>query len=148
LNQEFTKWSLSVFLKIPVFDGLRTAGRVAQAQAEENKVIQDRVALENEIRLEAKGAVDRLQVAKSVLDVADLTVTQAQKALDMTEANYRLGAATPLDVLDAQAALTLAESNRNEALYAHANARASLRYVMARDPLDPPRPAGPQRTQD
>jgi HAE1 family hydrophobic/amphiphilic exporter-1 len=148
LNQEFTKWSLSVFLKIPVFDGLRTAGRVAQAKAEENKVIQDRVALENEIRLEAKGAVDRLQVAKRVLDVADLTVNQAQKALDMTEANYRLGAATPLDVLDAQASLTLAESNRNEALYAHANARASLRYVMARDPLDPPRPAGPQRTQD
>ena len=147
-NQEFTKWSMNVLLKIPVFDGLRTAGRVAQAKAEENKVAQDRLALENQIRLEAKGSVDRLQVAKKVLDVADLTVNQAQKALDMTEANYKLGAATPLDVLDAQAALTLAESNRNEALYVHANARASLRYVMARDPLDPPRGAGPTRTQD
>jgi outer membrane protein TolC len=54
----------------------------------------------------------------------------------MTQANYKHGAATTLDVLDAQAALTLAESNRLEALYEHANARATLRYVMARDVLD------------
>jgi outer membrane protein TolC len=57
----------------------------------------------------------------------------------MTQANYRAGAATTLDVLDAQAALTLAESLRVEALYDHANARATVRYVMARDPLE----AGP-----
>ena len=70
------------------------------------------------------------------LAAADLNVTQAQRALDMTQANYSLGAATPLDVIDAQAALTLAESLRLEALYAHANARAALRFVMGRDPLD------------
>jgi outer membrane protein TolC len=54
----------------------------------------------------------------------------------MTEANYRLGAATTLDVLNAQAALAQAEFTRVEALYAHANARAGLRYVMGQDPLD------------
>ena len=145
LERDFTKWNTSVFLKVPVFDGLRTAGKVAQAKAEKNKVTQDRIALENQIRLEAKDAVDRLNVARRLIDVADLTVTQAQKALDMTEANYRLGAASSLDVLDAQAALTIAESNRNDALYVHANARASLRYVMARDPLDPPRDQGDRK---
>jgi outer membrane protein TolC len=53
----------------------------------------------------------------------------------MTEANYRLGASTTLDVIDAQAAFTQAEMNRVEALWAHANARAGLRYVMGQDPL-------------
>jgi outer membrane protein TolC len=53
----------------------------------------------------------------------------------MTEANFRLGAATTLDVLDAQAALTQAEFSRVEALHAHANARAGLRYVVGQDPL-------------
>ena len=33
---------------------------------------------------------------------------------------------------------TVADSNRLQALYVHANARAKLRFVMARDPLDPP----------
>ena len=49
-----------------------------------------------------------------------------------------LGAATPLDVLDIQAALVLAESVRLEALHAQADARATLRWVMGRDPLDVP----------
>jgi len=131
----YKKWSLSVTLKVPVFDGWRTAGRVAQARADRAKVGQDRVALETLIDLEAKQAVDRLRVASSVFHAAELNVTQARKALDMTEANYRLGAATTLDVLDALAAFTQAEFSRLEALHAHANARAGLRYVIGQDPL-------------
>jgi outer membrane protein TolC len=135
-NQDYTKWTYGFSLKIPLFDGFRTAGRVSQARAELHKVEQDRVALENEIRLEAKDAVERLRAARKVLQAADLAVSQAQKALDMTEASYKLGAASTLDVLDAQAAFILAQSNRIQALYTHANARASLRYVMGGDPLD------------
>jgi outer membrane protein len=151
----YKKWSLAVTLKVPVFDGFRTAGRVEQARADRARIGQDRVALETLIDLEAKQAVDRLRVARSVFQAAELNVTQAQKALDLTEANYRLGAATTLDVLDAQAALTQAKFNRIEALHAHANARAGLRYVMGEDPLaegppvaapappDEPAPAAP-----
>ncbi len=54
----------------------------------------------------------------------------------MTEANYKLGAATQLDVVDAQQSLRQAENIRNQALYIHANARATLRFVMGRDPLE------------
>ncbi len=121
---------------MPVFDGWRTAGKVAQARADRAKVEQDRAALETRIDLEAKQAVDRLRVAASVFRAAELSVAQARRASEMTNANYQLGAATPLDVLDAQAALTQAEWNRVEALHAHANARAGLRYVLGRDPLD------------
>jgi len=125
-----------------VFDGWRTAGRVAQARADRAKVEQDRAALETQIDLEAKQAVDRLRVAASVYRSAEMSVAQARRASEMTNANYQLGAATTLDVLDAQAALTQAEWNRVEALHAHVNARAGLRYVLGRDPLDasPPLP--------
>jgi HAE1 family hydrophobic/amphiphilic exporter-1 len=141
----YKKWSLAVTLKVPVFDGWRTAGRVEQARADRARVGQDRVALETLIDLEAKQAVDRLRVAASVFHAAELNVAQATKALEMTEANYRLGAATPLDVIDAQAAFTQAEWSRMEALHAHANARAGLRYVMGQDPLaDEPTAPAPQ----
>ncbi len=132
----YKKWNLAVTLKVPVFDGWRTAGKVAQARADRAKVGQDRVALETLIDLEAKQAVDRLRVAASVYRSTELNVAQARRALDMTEGTFRLGAATTLDVLDAQAALTQAEFSRVEALHAHANARAGLRYVMGQDPLD------------
>jgi outer membrane protein TolC len=135
-SQDFTKWNAAITLAVPVFDGFRAAGRIAQAQAQREQAAQDRIAVENRIRLEAKDATDQLATAGRVLRAADLNVTQAQRALDMTQANYALGAATPLDVLDIQAALVLAESVRLEALHAQANARATLRWVMARDPLD------------
>jgi HAE1 family hydrophobic/amphiphilic exporter-1 len=131
----YKKWALAVTLKVPVFDGWRTAGKVAQARADRAKVGQDRLALESQIDLEAKQALDRLRVAASVFRATELNVAQARKAADMTSANYKLGAATTLDVLDSQAALTQAEWNRVEALHAHVNARAGLRYVRGLDPL-------------
>jgi outer membrane protein TolC len=134
---DFTRWNATLSLTVPVFDGRRASGRVIQAQAEAGKIEQDRIALENQIRLEAKESYERLETARTILEAAQLNVEQAGKALEMTEANYKHGAATTLDVLDAQAALTLAESIRLEALHEHANTRASLRYVMGRDPLDP-----------
>jgi HAE1 family hydrophobic/amphiphilic exporter-1 len=135
-ESNYKSWNLGVTLKIPVFDGWRTAGKLAQARADRARVGQDKVALETLIDLEAKQAVDRLRVAASVFRAAELNVGQASRAAEMTSANYRLGATTTLDVLDAQAALTQAEWNRVEALHAHANARAGLRYVLGRDPLD------------
>ena len=73
-ESNYKKWSLAVTLKIPVFDGWRTAGKVAQARADRAKVGQDRVALETQIDLEAKQAVDRLRVAASVFRAAELNV--------------------------------------------------------------------------
>jgi HAE1 family hydrophobic/amphiphilic exporter-1 len=120
---------------VPLFDGHRTAGRVAQGRAERNMVTQQIAALENQIRLDVQSAWDSLTLADRTLVAADLNVSQARRASEMTEANYRLGAATPLDVLDAQQALALAENIRNQALLTHANSRAALSYVMGRDPL-------------
>lgn len=146
---DFARWTGGLTLTVPVFDGFRTRGKVAQARAERNKISQDRIALENRIRLEAKEGVDRLAVATSVLEAAELNVSQAQRALEMTQANYQHGASTTLDVIDAQAALVQAESNRIQGLFDHAMARALLRYVMAQDPLEPSpggaSPGGDQR---
>ena len=140
-NVDFTRWSAGVTVTVPLFDGRRTAGRVAQAQADRNTVIHRIAALENEVRLEVQSAWDSLSLAERTLAAADLNVAQARRAAEMTEANYKLGAATPLDVLDAQQSLALAENIRIQALFTHANARASLSFVTGRDPLtDAPAP--------
>jgi outer membrane protein TolC len=133
---DYSRWSASINVSVPLFDGWRTAGRVAQSQAQRNTVTQQIAALENQVRLDVQSAFDALSLADRTIQAADLNVSQARRAADMTEANYRLGAATPLDVIDAQQALRQAENIRNQALYTHANARASLRYVMGRTPLD------------
>jgi HAE1 family hydrophobic/amphiphilic exporter-1 len=134
---DYRRWNASVSLTVPVFDGLRSAGRVAQARGDVRKIVQDRIALETQIRLEAQAAFERLSTSRTVLAAAEANVAQARKARDMTQANYGHGAATTLDVADAQSALMMAESIRLEALHEHADARATLRYVMGRYPLEP-----------
>jgi HAE1 family hydrophobic/amphiphilic exporter-1 len=132
---DYSKWSGIFSVKVPLFDGWRTAGKVAQARAQRNTVTQQIAALENQVRLEVQSAFDALALANRTIQAAELNVTQARRAEEMTEANYRLGAATQLDVIDAQQALRQAENIHNQALYSHANAQATLRYVMGRDPL-------------
>lgn len=135
-RNDYAKWNTALTMKIPIFDGRRTAGRVAQAQAEVGKARQDRVALQNQIRVEAMNVLTRLNVAGRLISAAQLNVEQARKALDMTQANYNYGAATVLDVTDAQNALVQSEMTLAQALQEHANARATLNYVMGRDPVE------------
>lgn len=134
-DSDFTKWSTGVVVSVPLFDGFRADGRVAQAEARTRQARHDLVALENQIRLEAKAAYDRLTVARRVLSAADLNITQARSAVEMTQANLQYGAATLIDLLDAQTALAVAELTRTQALYDHAEAVATLQFVMGRDPV-------------
>ncbi len=137
LDPDFGKWTAAINVRIPIFDGRRTAGKVAQAQAEASKARQDKVALQNAIRLEAVDALVKLNVATRLIRAAQLNVEQARKALTMTQANYNYGAATVLDVTDAENALLAAETTLVQALQEHADARASVNYVMGLDPSKP-----------
>ena len=110
--------ALGVILKVPVFDGWRTAGKVAQARADRDQG-RARTASPSRTRSDLEAQAGRRPPARgqrACCGAAELNVRQAQKALEMIEANYQLGAATILDVIDAQAASTQAESNRVEAL--------------------------------
>jgi outer membrane protein len=135
-DADFSRWSAAINFRVPLFDGLRTGGRVAQARAQRNTTTQQIAALENQVRLDVQSAFDALALAARTIQAAELNVTQARRAADMTEANYKLGASTQLDVVDALQSLRQAENIRNQALYSHANARATLRFVMGRDPLE------------
>lgn len=134
LDPDFSKWSAGVSVKIPIFDGNRVKGQVQQAQAELGKARQDKIALQNQIRLQAMDSLVKLNVAARLIDAAQLNVTQAKRALEMTEANYKYGAATVLDVTDSQNALIQAETTLAQALQQHADAKAMVNYVMGRDP--------------
>lgn len=131
---DFSKWSTAFSVKIPIFDGQRVKSQVVQAQAELGKAKQDRIALQNQIRLQAMDALVKLNVAARLIAAAEMNVTQASKALEMTQANYKYGAATVLDVTDAQNAVVLAETTLAQAQQQHADARATVKYVMGQNP--------------
>ncbi len=136
LNHEFSRYMFTVSMGLPLFDGGRRSGLVQQAVANCRIAELTRVDTENNVRLEAQTALDELERAEKTVDAAQLSVREAERVLDMMQNNYKYGAATTLDVLDAQTALTTARWTLLQGLYDHTLAQAQLRYVMGLNPMD------------
>jgi outer membrane protein len=139
-NHDFSRWMFTLSVALPIFDGGRRSGLFQQAVAQRKVAELARSEQENAVRLEVQTALDELERAEKTVEAARLNVREAERVLVMTEDNYRYGAATTLDVLDAQAALTAARWNLLQGLHDHVLARAQLRWVMGVDPLEKTEP--------
>jgi len=135
-KQSFTRWMFTLNVTLPLFDGGRRSGLMQQAIANRTIAEQTRVETEENVQLEVQTALDELQRAEKTVEAARLNVQQAERVLGMMQDNYRYGAATTLDVTDAQTALTTARWTLLQGLYDHTMARVQLRYVMGLDPLE------------
>jgi outer membrane protein TolC len=135
-NHDFTRWMFSVSFSLPIFDGGRRSGLFQQAVAQRKVAELSRSETENTVRLEAQKALDELERAEKTVEAARLNVKEAERVLAMMQDNYKYGAATTLDVTDAQTALTTARWTLWQGLYDHTLARAQLRWVRGLDPLE------------
>ena len=130
LNANREVWAAGVFVRMPLFDGWRTRGQIAQASSQ---LRDSRIAIEQlreSISLEAKVSLDELTDSEQVIPATRLNITQAEKALELAETSYRYGVATFLDVTDAQLSLTVAQTDYASALHAYMRAKARVLSVM------------------
>ena len=120
-----------------IFDGRATAGKVRQARSQ---VEQARLAIEEAllaIDVEVRIAHAALVEANELLTSAEQTVAQAKESLRLAQARHTAGAATQLDVLTAQVALTEARSSFSQARHDHAVAVAQLQRAAGAPPATP-----------
>lgn len=136
MNSRFVRWNIGVSFTLPVFDGFRRSGLVWQATANQRSARLEREKLEQQIRLGLQQALDELKAAQETIEAAQANVHQAERVLEMTQANYNYGAATTLDVVDAQTALSVARTNLLRGLHDYSVARANLRWAMGRTPWE------------
>jgi outer membrane protein TolC len=116
-------WSAGVYLTFPIFDGLATQGRVAQARSNENSLRIDEAKLVDSVSLQVREAGNAVAESGEIMKALSGTVAQAEKLLSMAEKGFEYGVKTRLDVDDAQLNLTRARANL---------ARASRDYLVAR----------------
>ncbi len=134
-NHQFTRFMFTVSVGLPLFDGGRRSGLLRQAIANRKMAELTRIDTENSVRLEAQTALDELARAEKTVEAARQNVNEAQRVLTMMQDNYRYGAATTLDVLQAETAFSVARWTLLQGLYDHTMARAQLRWVMGLDPV-------------
>jgi len=131
-RSEGAAWNVGIHLSFPFFDGLKTAGKVAQARSELATKEIDQKQLLDSIRLEVRTALNDVKEAAEILTALSGTVRQADKLLQMAEKGYEYGVKIRLEVDDAQTNLLKAEINRAKAATDYLVARANLDWTMGR----------------
>jgi outer membrane protein TolC len=102
-----------------IFDGLATVGLVKQQRA---LLSQSEITYDDSVRqveVEIQTAYANLQRDRETIQSQEKTVEQAQEAFRLASARLGAGAGTQLDVLNAQVALTQAQSTLLQALYSY-----------------------------
>jgi outer membrane protein TolC len=135
-DRDFARWNLTVNFKLPFYDGGRKAGRVVQASSRVRAAEVNLAALINNVRLELQAAMNDLESAAQAIEAARLNVSQAERVLKMMQANYRYGAATTLDVVDSETALTVARNAEITATYQYQVATGRLKLAAGIPMLD------------
>ncbi|MCX5799955.1 MAG: TolC family protein [Candidatus Eisenbacteria bacterium] len=119
-------WTASLALSIPMFDGLRTKGKISQTKAEYEQAGLYAAQTEDAVRLEVEQSVSQLAQARQLIQSQVASIEQAQKGLDIANIRYKNGVGTQLEVLDAQVALSTARTNYFTSVYEYFMAVAAL----------------------
>ena len=136
VNPTFARWTAGVNFTLPVFDGFRRSGLVTQAVANQRSARLEREKIEQQIRLSIQQRFDELKAAEETIAAAKANVSQAEKVLAMMQDNYKYGAATTLDIVDAQTAVSVARTNLLRGLHDYSVARADLRWAIGQTPWE------------
>lgn len=121
-DREWRKnWGTGVVLQMPIFDGMRSSARVAQAKNGAHQIELEKRRLERQIRLEVEQNWLRWREVNARMKLQEEAVIQSEKGLEIAESRYKTGAGTQLEALNAQLALVqsrtgLALAKRDRAL--------------------------------
>ena len=129
LSSTGTAWNAGIFATVPLFDGWRTKGQVAQVKSTLASIDIDELKLREGITLEVRTAVDNAREAVALLNALSGPVKQAEQLLFLAEKGYELGVKTRLEVQDAEQNVNVARANLASAQRDYRAARVNLDWV-------------------
>ncbi len=123
-------WSLRFSLNWTLFDGFsREASQVSASTARDVAEAQAADARRH-VNAQLTQQLAALSTAYAQIEIAGANVAAASEALRVTQERYRLGAGTLLDLLTAQANMTLAQVSEVQARYSYLIARAEVEALV------------------
>jgi len=134
-KEPYDTWKVSLTMKFPVFDGLRSSGKRAQNTAQLEQVKQSRIDRERSVAIEQSSADRELEKAIALNEAARRAHDATLEALRMSRESYDQGLITSLDLLQAERAERQAESQRRRAELGLWSARFDQRRALGLPPL-------------
>ncbi len=117
-------------LSIPIWQGGRTSGDIAQAEA---ALAQRKAELEDtrgQIEADVRQAYLDLEAAAGQVEVARKNVQVAQETLEMTRARMQAGVINTLEVVQAQQTVSSAQLDLIDSIFAHNLAKLTLARAL------------------
>ncbi|MBC8014303.1 MAG: TolC family protein [Sporomusaceae bacterium] len=123
-------WSVGISASWNLFDGGVTNAKVKQAKANEDKVKASDKQVRDGIELEVRQAYLNMKEAEARIETSQVAVSKAAEDLKASQAKYYAGVGTHIDVIDAQTALTQANTNTTQASYDYNVNKAKLEKAI------------------
>ena len=110
-------WSAGISLNFNLFDAFHWKTQISNAKVGLKSAREIESQTEKSVELAVKQSYLGVELANESRRLAEQTAASAQEDFNLAQEKYNLGAATILDLLDAQASLTRAQTDRVNALY-------------------------------
>jgi len=129
-GDQSNKWGVGVSANWNLFDSNVTNSQIKTAEAAKTKA--EIVANQqlDTIQLEVRSAYLSMNAAEKNIQTTKVAVEQAQEDYKIAQVRYSAGVGTNIDVIDAQVALTTAQTNYIQTLYDYNTSKATLDKAM------------------
>ena len=119
-------WDLGVSLNMNIWDWMTTAHKTDQAQASLAQSMDALGSIKDGVTLEVTQNYLNMQQGKDKIEIAGLTVKQAEENLRVTDEKFRSGLELSSDLIDAEVALLQAKTNYTNSVVDFELAKARL----------------------
>ncbi len=126
----FATWGISASLNFSLFNGFHRKTAISNAQVGVKYTSEQLEQAEKAVAFAVKQAHLGVELADETRNLAEQTEVSAQEDFNLAQEKYHLGAATILDLLDAQVSLTRAQNDRVNALFDYLIAVARLENAV------------------
>jgi outer membrane protein TolC len=130
-SQTKATFSAAATLSIPIWQGGRTEGDIKEAQAALSQRQAELEDLNGQVESDVRNAWLDLEAATNQVKLAQRNLQVTKETLDLTRQRFEAGVTDNVEVVQAQEALTSAELDRINSVFAHNLAKLSLARAVA-----------------
>jgi outer membrane protein TolC len=123
-------YSVSAGVNVPLFEGGRVRGKVAEAQAKLRQQQAIRDDLKAGVDYEVRATYGDVEAARERVEVSDAGLELAREQLEQAKDRFQAGVAGNIDVVQAQESVARATESRIQSLYAYNAAKAELARAL------------------
>ncbi len=128
--------TVGVTLAVPILQGGQRINRIRQAQIQAEELTWQRENLERSVSMQVSLAIDNIKINVRQIASCAESVAEAERAHDIMERSFAIGAASYLDLRDSELSLTRARLAYNQAIYNYLVANSDLELLLGNAPID------------